>query len=92
MKYYIIHYLIKKSVWIQFVMYLSYPLQVCPLLYTTRISTAKLLIELEMLDEATQVLEGLLDEDDQVSDKQAGQRFRGKKLNLRGLPKSLYGH
>ena len=73
-------------------MYLSYPLQVCPLLYTTRISTAKLLIELEMLDEATQVLEGLLDEDDQVSYKQAGQWFRGKNLNLGGLPKSLYGH
>ena len=40
--------------------------QVCPLLYTTRISTSKLLIELEMLDEATQVLEGLLEEDDEV--------------------------
>jgi len=42
------------------------PVEVCPLLYTTRISTAKLLIELEMLDEATQVLEGLVDEDDEV--------------------------
>ena len=40
--------------------------QTCPLLYTTRISTAKMLIELEMLDEATQVLEGLVDEDDEV--------------------------
>merc|ERR1719322_1053284 len=42
------------------------PVEVCPLLYTTRISCAKLLIELEMLDEATEVLEGLLEEDDEV--------------------------
>lgn len=31
------------------------PVEVCPLLYTTRIATSKLLIELEMYDEADQV-------------------------------------
>ena len=31
------------------------PVDVCPLLYTTRIGTSKLLIEMEMWDEATQV-------------------------------------
>jgi hypothetical protein len=31
------------------------PVEVCPLLYTTRIASAKMLLELEMLDEATQV-------------------------------------
>lgn len=31
------------------------PVEVCPLLYTTRISSAKILIELELFDEATQV-------------------------------------
>ena len=34
--------------------------------YTNRVSTSKLLIELEMFDEATQVLDGLLEEDDEV--------------------------
>lgn len=41
------------------------PVDVCPLLYTTRIGTSKLLIEMEMWDEATQILEGLLEEDDE---------------------------
>lgn len=31
------------------------PVDVCPLLYTTRIKTAQMLIEIEMFEEATQV-------------------------------------
>lgn len=31
------------------------PVEVCPLLYTTRIGTAKMLIEMEMWEEAIQV-------------------------------------
>jgi len=42
------------------------PVETCPLLYVTRTSTAKILIELEMWDEGVQVLEGMLEEDDQV--------------------------
>jgi hypothetical protein len=38
----------------------SDPIDVCPLLYTTRISTAKLLIELELFDESVQVSLGFL--------------------------------
>ncbi len=44
------------------------PVECCPLLYTTRLASAKILIELELWDEAVQVLEGLLEEDDQVVD------------------------
>eukprot|EP00094_Tigriopus_californicus_P006854 TCALIF_06603-PA protein Name:"Similar to SPBC16D10.01c UPF0661 TPR repeat-containing protein C16D10.01c (Schizosaccharomyces pombe (strain 972 / ATCC 24843))" AED:0.07 eAED:0.07 QI:55/0.8/0.83/1/0.4/0.66/6/41/345 len=40
------------------------PVEVCSLLYTTRIGTSKMLIEMEMWEEAIQVLEGLLEEDD----------------------------
>ena len=42
------------------------PVDSCPLSYTTRIASAKILIELDMLDNATEVLDGLLEEDDQV--------------------------
>merc|ERR1719213_1406642 len=34
--------------------------------YTSRITTVQLLLDLEMLDEATQVAEGLIEEDDEV--------------------------
>ena len=44
------------------------PVEVCPMLYTTRISTARMLIELEEWDKATQVLDGLTEEDDEVID------------------------
>lgn len=44
------------------------PVEVCPLLYTTRINTAKILIELEEWDTATQVLDGLTEEDEDVVD------------------------
>lgn len=40
--------------------------QVCMLNYDSRINTSKLLIELEMFDEASEVLDGLIDEDDEV--------------------------
>ena len=42
------------------------PVEVCPLLYTTRVATAKVLIELEEWDTATQVLDGLIEEDEDV--------------------------
>lgn len=42
------------------------PVEVCPLLYTTRISTAQMLIELEMWEEGSKVLDGLTEEDDEV--------------------------
>ena len=42
------------------------PVNPCPLLYTTRIAAGKQLIELEMWDEASDVLDGLLEEDDEV--------------------------
>jgi hypothetical protein len=38
----------------------------CPLLYTTRVAAAKILIELELWDEASEVLDGLVEEDDSV--------------------------
>ncbi|CAN7996326.1 unnamed protein product [Ixodes hexagonus] len=41
---------------------------VCPLSYSCRVSGAKLLIELEMMDEANAVLDGLVEEDDEVVD------------------------
>jgi len=44
------------------------PVEVCPLPYTTRLSTVKILMELEMWDEATQVLNGLTAEDESVVD------------------------
>jgi len=44
------------------------PVEVCPLLYTTRIQTAKILIELEDWDNATKVLDGLIEEDEDVVD------------------------
>jgi len=44
------------------------PVEVCPLLYTTRIATAKILIELEDWDNATKVLDGLIEEDEDVVD------------------------
>ena len=40
--------------------------EVCPLLYSTRIATSKVLIELEEWDAATQVLDGLIEEDEDV--------------------------
>lgn len=40
----------------------------CPLSYDSRISTSKMLIELEMYNEASDILEGLLDENDEVVD------------------------
>ncbi|XP_022240391.1 probable assembly chaperone of rpl4 isoform X1 [Limulus polyphemus] len=44
------------------------PVEVCPLSYDARINTSKLLIELELYDEAGEVLEGLVEEDDEVID------------------------
>lgn len=44
------------------------PVEVCPLSYSCRVNGAKLLIELEMLDEANTVLDGLIEEDDEVVD------------------------
>ncbi len=38
------------------------PVEVCPLLYTTRLATARMLIELEEWDKAVQVLDGLIGE------------------------------
>uniref|UniRef100_A0A1E1X514 Uncharacterized protein n=1 Tax=Amblyomma aureolatum TaxID=187763 RepID=A0A1E1X514_9ACAR len=46
----------------------SDPVEVCPLSYSSRVSAAKLLIELELLDEANTVLDGLIEEDDEVVD------------------------
>lgn len=42
------------------------PVEPCSLLYTTRVSTAKILIELEEWETATQVLDGLVEEDEDV--------------------------
>ncbi|KAL1439042.1 hypothetical protein MTO96_047504 [Rhipicephalus appendiculatus] len=42
------------------------PVEVCPLSYSSRVNGAKVLIELEMLDEANTVLDGLIEEDDGV--------------------------
>ncbi len=44
------------------------PVEVCPLLYTTRLSTARMLIELEEWDKAVNVLDGLLEEDEDIVD------------------------
>ncbi|XP_075746043.1 uncharacterized protein LOC119159701 [Rhipicephalus microplus] len=46
----------------------SDPVEVCPLSYSSRVNGAKVLIELEMLDEANTVLDGLIEEDDGVVD------------------------
>ncbi|XP_022080015.1 probable assembly chaperone of rpl4 isoform X2 [Acanthaster planci] len=42
------------------------PVNPCPLNYQNRIGTAKILMELEMNEQAEEILEGLLQEDDQV--------------------------
>ncbi|XP_038078464.1 probable assembly chaperone of rpl4 [Patiria miniata] len=42
------------------------PINPCPLNYQNRIGTAKILMELEMNEQAEEILEGLLQEDDQV--------------------------
>ena len=42
--------------------------EVCPLLYTTRLSTARMLIELEEWEKAVNVLDGLVEEDDEIVD------------------------
>lgn len=44
------------------------PVEVCALSYDDRVGTSKLLIELEMYDEASEVLDGLVEEDDEVVD------------------------
>lgn len=44
------------------------PVEMCPLPYTARVQSGKILIELEEYDEATDCLETLLDEDDEVPD------------------------
>jgi len=44
------------------------PIEVCPLLYTTRLSTARMLIELEEWEKAVNVLDGLVEEDDEIVD------------------------
>ena len=44
------------------------PVEVCPLLFTTRLSTVRMLIELEEWDKAVQVLDGLTEEDDEIVD------------------------
>ena len=44
------------------------PIEVCPLLFTTRLSTARMLIELEEWEKATNVLNGLIEEDDEIVD------------------------
>lgn len=43
------------------------PVEVCPLPYPTRLSTARILIEVEDYKHAMEVLEGLAEEDDEVS-------------------------
>lgn len=44
------------------------PVEVCPLLYTTRLATSRMLIELEEWEKATQVLDGLVEEDEEIVD------------------------
>jgi len=44
------------------------PIEVCPLLFTTRLSTARMLIELEEWEKATNILNGLVEEDDEIVD------------------------
>jgi len=44
------------------------PVEMCPLPYTARVQSGKILIELEEYDQATDCLETLLDEDDEVPD------------------------
>jgi len=44
------------------------PVEVCPLLYTTRLATAKILMELEEWEKAVKVLNGLTEEDELVVD------------------------
>ena len=42
------------------------PVEVCPLSYATRLTTARILIEVEDHKSAVEVLEGLTEEDDEV--------------------------
>lgn len=42
------------------------PVEVCPLSYSTRLSTARILIEVEDYKHAVEVLEGLAEENDEV--------------------------
>lgn len=42
------------------------PVEVCPLSYTTRLNTARILIEVEDYENAVEVLEGLLEENNEV--------------------------
>ena len=44
------------------------PVELCPLIYTTRLSTARMLIELEEWDKAQSVLDGLIEEDEDIVD------------------------
>ncbi|XP_064455312.1 uncharacterized protein LOC135366521 [Ornithodoros turicata] len=44
------------------------PVEVCSLSYSSRVDASKLLIELEMYDEAGDILDGLVEEDDEVVD------------------------
>ena len=44
------------------------PVELCPLIYTTRLSTARMLIELEEWDKAQSVLDGLVEEDEEIVD------------------------
>ena len=44
------------------------PVEVCPLLYTTRLATSKILMELEEWENAVKVLNGLTEEDELVVD------------------------
>lgn len=44
------------------------PVEVCPLSYTTRLSTARILIEVEDYENAVEVLEGLLEENNEIVD------------------------
>ncbi|XP_005096442.1 probable assembly chaperone of rpl4 [Aplysia californica] len=44
------------------------PVEVCSVPYTARVQSGKILIEMEEYEEATEVLETLLDEDDEVPD------------------------
>ena len=44
------------------------PVELCPLHQTTRLSTARMLIELEEWDKAQSVLDGVIEEDDEIVD------------------------
>ena len=59
------------------------PVEVCPLLYTTRIATAKILIELEDWDNATKVLKTIQGH---------SLVFLGDLLHLSGILNEKYFH